>query len=299
MQITHLKLLIWLGLPISACSPHTSLKTQPPMTAPSSPAPKRLTPPQLQGADLAQLCREAMKTWRCTDDEQLALDDAPDDEEDEQTPLGACTCKMTKTLHASTSKGPFKSAAILSIEGSDGFVGGSIDGAEHLAVETAAGGWQYVALLTNNYSPGAGGFSHSGTLESVNFQPLQAQEVLVVRYTNLGSERDPSTKTSDDSAAQRMLFCANTAQGAQCIELGTGGEQSKSALFDDEDSTTLPPSKQWTAHATITPEGKLKYILPGEQPNAPDYARALVGERALDEVAPVAHAHHLMVKSLR
>lgn len=206
---------------------------------------------------------------------------------------------MTKTSHVNTSKGPFKAAAILSVEGSDGFVSGSIDGAEHLAVETASGGWQHVGLLTNNYAPGAGSFFNSGSLESVSFQTNLDQEVLIVRYSNLGSERDLSTKTSAESTAQRMLLCAKTTQGAQCIELGIGGERRTRALFDDEDATARPPGEQWTALATLTPQDKLKYALPGQQPNAPDYARALVGERTLDEVATIAAQHQLAVTSLR
>lgn len=242
-------------------------------------------------ANVEQLCAAAMSLWECTTKDKLPADNES---------LGECTCEVTKKLAASSGKGPFKGAAILSIKGSAGAIGGSIDGAEHLAVETANGGWQLVSLLTNNYSPGVSYIHNNGVLESIAFQTIGDQEVLVVRYSNTENDGDYGDNSLASSTDQRMLLCAKKDQGAQCIELGTGGETSTSKMLDDmEGGPETPSSRKWTATATLTPEGKLKYDLPSGQSLAPEYASKLNGERSIDELATIAAASYLDVKPLR
>ena len=244
-------------------------------------------------ASLDAMCVKAMEQWECSTDGKPPAGADPDAE------FGQCTCTIQQQLATTGSLGPFKAAAILNVKGSAGAVGGSIDGAEHLAVQTTSGGWQIVSIITNNYTPGVSYISNSGTIESIAFQTLGDQEILVLRYKDNHSDGNYPDNELEFSERSMLMICSREGQGAQCVEVPTAGAHGVEQMLDGEDDLpqVTPTREEWVSTATILPTGKLRYAITSGQ--APDMANKLAGERSFSELATLAKEGYLSVVPLR
>lgn len=233
-------------------------------------------------ANAQEVCAQAMNVWECSP----SSEDAP------------CECAVVKTITPSSELGPFKAAALLSIKGSAG-VGGSIDGTQHLAIQTVSGGWQHYGTVANNYSPGVSYIHNTGEVESIAFQQLDGQEVLVVRFNETVSDGDYSENSVEIATDSKLLVCAKKDKGAQCVELVIGQEDRFEKMLDDEEMGPDTPTKRvWTASAAFTPAHKLKYTCDASQEGLPDKATALNGEHTIDELFALATTHEKAITPL-
>jgi hypothetical protein len=170
----------------------------------------------------------------------------------------------------------------------------------YLAVETPKGGWQVVAMVVNNYTPGAFGIFNEGKVESFEFRDVVpgGHQELVLTYAQ--DSYDGNFDHAEYWNDKGQVVCWFEKQPT-CISFavlrswGLTTEDFEPATPEEGYEPPKPFKKEIEYRASFEPDGKLKVTKVKADEVMPDFDQ-LEGTRTLSEAAKLPAYHRVELR---